>query len=262
MHNDNDYSFPRFDRFHSEKDIAKRIWFGGVSKSKSGGKKTGSAFKFCEKLGDKERYRQMLNKFGVVKYPATTQRTDFLRIRSSGSKPGPVVPPVRVEDEVEAGPSTAEASMVTSTAIKATPQHKSSSSHRDLAAASPMFGSPVIGSAAGSWHRSPIVLPSPDKAPTPPLPFSATPGVDKHKSLLGEDDHELSSTIQEVTSPQYLEKLINKYGAVARDRERQIERERARLEKCEQETGEVFSMIDKRLESHLKITQVGCHELQ
>ena len=191
----------------------------------------------------------MLNKFGVVKYPATTQRTDFLRIRSSGSKPGPVVPPVRVEDEVEAGPSTAEASMVTSTAIKATPQHKSSSNHRDLAA-SPMFGSPVIG--------SPIVLPSPaDKALTP-LPFSATPGVDKHKSVLGEDDHELSSTIQEVTSPQYLEKLINKYGAVARDRERQIERERARLEKCEQETGEVFSMIDKRLESHLKITQVGC----
>ena len=197
----------------------------------------------------------MLNKFGVVKYPATTQRTDFLRLRSSGSgsKPGPVVPPVRVVDEVEVGPSTAEASMVTSTAIKATPQHKSSSSHRDLAAASPMFGSPTTG----SWHRSPIVLPSPDKAPTPPLPFSATPGVDKHKSVLGEDDHELSSTIQEVTSPQYLEKLINKYGAVARDRERQIERERARLEKCEQETGEVFSMIDKRLESHLKITQVG-----
>ena len=74
--------------------------------------------------------------------------------------------------------------------------------------------------------------------------------------MLGEDDKELSAAIEEVTSPKYLEKLHNKYGAVARERERQILRELERKGEAEKETEEVYSEIDKRLQTHLKITQV------
>ena len=74
--------------------------------------------------------------------------------------------------------------------------------------------------------------------------------------MLGEDDKELSAAIEEVTSPKYLEKLHNKFGAVARERERQIIRELERKGEAERETEEVYSEIDKRIQTHLKITQV------
>ena len=61
---------------------------------------------------------------------------------------------------------------------------------------------------------------------------------------------------EEVYSPEFIPKLWNKYGAVAREREKQIQREEEKKRKCEQETEELFKSIDQRLESHLKITQV------
>ena len=76
------------------------------------------------------------------------------------------------------------------------------------------------------------------------------------QSFLTADDSELAATVSEVTSPEYLEKLHRKYGASAREREMQILREESRKKKCEKDTENVISLIDERLESHLKITQV------
>ncbi len=58
----------RFDRFHTEKGIAKRVFHGGPEfkrpKSKSGEKKKTlmNAFQYCDQLKDKERYRALLNR--------------------------------------------------------------------------------------------------------------------------------------------------------------------------------------------------------
>ena len=43
---------------------------------------------------------------------------------------------------------------------------------------------------------------------------------------------------------------------MARELERQIEREQERKNVAEKETEEVFTLLDRRLEEHLKITQV------
>ena len=59
-----------------------------------------------------------------------------------------------------------------------------------------------------------------------------------------------------MTSPKYLENLHNKFVAVASERERQIIRELERKGEAERETEEVYSEIDKRIQTHLKITQV------
>ena len=58
----------RFDRFHTEKGIAKRVFHGGPEfkrpKPKSGEKKKSlmNAFQYCDQLMDKERYRALLNR--------------------------------------------------------------------------------------------------------------------------------------------------------------------------------------------------------
>ena len=61
---------------------------------------------------------------------------------------------------------------------------------------------------------------------------------------------------EEVYSPKYLAKLMDKFGAAAREREKQIQRVEERKIKCEKETEDLFDSIDQRLKSHLKITQV------
>ena len=76
------------------------------------------------------------------------------------------------------------------------------------------------------------------------------------QSFLTADDTELAATVREVTSPEFLERLHRKYGASAREREMQIQREESRKKKCEKDTETIISLIDERLESHLKITQV------
>ena len=76
------------------------------------------------------------------------------------------------------------------------------------------------------------------------------------QSFLTADDTELAATVREVTSPEFLERLHRKYGASAREREMQIQREESRKKKCEKDTENIISLIDERLESHLKITQV------
>ena len=155
----------------------------------------------------------------------------------------------RVEDEADTSTlAPQDLSMVTSTVIKgqAGEQRERILSGLDITA-SPLFGTP--GQARDKSHS---------RLPAGASPF-ATPEVTKprqHRSVLGEDDKELSAAIEEVTSPKYLEKLHNKFGAVARERERQIIRELERKGEAERETEEVYSEIDKRIQTHLKITQV------
>ena len=69
---------------------------------------------------------------------------------------------------------------------------------------------------------------------------------------------ELELNQEEVYSPKYLAKLMDKYGAAAREREKLIKREEAKVSKCEQETENLCESIDRRLEQYLKITQVIC----
>ena len=60
----------RFDNYHSEKDIAKRVFHGGTIKQSRTASKSGSkvaktisnTFKYADNLRDKERYRQMLER--------------------------------------------------------------------------------------------------------------------------------------------------------------------------------------------------------
>ena len=184
-------------------------------------------------------------RFGVVKYPAVTARKEFLRDRAgSGSRPGPVVPSLdlitRVEDEADTA-RAGELSMVTSTVIKSQAPEERRLPRLDIAA-SPLFQTPSQTKTRTSGS-SPFTTPD-------------TVKTRQSRSVLGEDDKELSAAIEEVTSPKYLEKLHTRFGAAARERERQIAREIERKGEAERETEEVFSDIDKRLQTHLKITQV------
>ena len=186
-------------------------------------------------------------RFGVIKYPAITARKELLRAKSgSGSKPGPVVPSLdiisRVEDEADISAiAPQDLSLVTSTVIKSQAQE----ARERILSGLDITASPLLEK---SHSRLAIAGASP----------FATPEAVKTRQhrVLGEDDKELSAAIEEVTSPKYLEKLHNKYGAVARERERQILRELERKGEAEKETEEVYSEIDKRLQTHLKITQV------
>ena len=143
----------------------------------------------------------------------------------------------RVEDEADTA-RAGELSMVTSTVRRRTRRRLPS---LDIAA-SPLFQTPSQTKTRTSGS-SPFTTPD-------------TVKTRQSRSVLGEDDKELSAAIEEVTSPKYLEKLHTRFGAAARERERQIAREIERKGEAERETEEVFSDIDKRLQTHLKITQV------
>ena len=224
----------RHDNFFSEKNIAKRIWrkpseYGGVSKS--GKKNRGrTAFHHTTDLQEKERYRAMLERYGVVRYSALTDRSELFRPVRPGSLlgPGPVRASLdlmsgvkRVDEAVRAKP------VLTSTVVK--PGLSSSSPPTSDLAASPVLP---------REKASPVSVRSPAQ------------------SVLTADDSELAATVREVTSPEFLERFHRKYGAVARERELQIQREESRKKNCEKDTENVISLIDERLLSHLKITQV------
>merc|ERR1719239_1941453 len=138
----------------------------------------------------------MLENYGVVKYSALTARTDVLRPVKTGSflGPGPVRASLdlmsgvkRVDEAVRAKPM-----MLTSTVVKpglfCSPQ-----TTIDLAA------SPVL----------------PRDQPSPASPRLAASAKSPARSFLTADDSELAATVSEVTSPEYLEKLHRRYGALS-----------------------------------------------
>ena len=75
-----------FDKFFHEKDIAKRIWSGGVVKNRKGMKQ--NAFQYSAQMADRDKYKQMLEKHtgSVVKYSALTNRTSILFGRESPAR--------------------------------------------------------------------------------------------------------------------------------------------------------------------------------
>ena len=221
----------RYDNFFSEKDIAKRIWrkpseLGRVVKS--GKKRLRNAFQHEVNLQEKEKYRMMLERYGVVRYSAHLDRVEDLRPFKTSSllKPGPLKASQDLVSEVARVDDTVDAkSMLTSTVVK---PGLSSPTSLELAA------SPVLPRDKSSLYQSPA-------RPT-------------------REDTELAAVVTELTSPEFLESLHKKYGAKAREREMQIQREEGRKRKCEKDTEDVISMIDERLQSHLKITQAAVDE--
>ena len=215
----------RHDHFFSEKDIAKRIWrkpseYGAVSKS--GKKRHRTAFHHTADLQEREKYRMMLERYGVVRYrPASLLGPGPVRasldLMSSGVK--------RVDEAVGA-----RQPLLTSTVVKP-------------------------GLSLSSPSSSPPPAPS-DLAASPVLPREKPSPVSPRLSVLTAEDSELAATVREVTSPEFLERIHRKYGAAAREREMQILREESRKKKCEKDTENVISLIDERLQSHLRITQV------
>jgi hypothetical protein len=67
-----------FDKFFHEKDIAKRIWSGGIVKHKR--PKQQNAFQYSANLADRDVYKSLLERHTgtVVKYSALTNRTNIL----------------------------------------------------------------------------------------------------------------------------------------------------------------------------------------
>ena len=182
-------------------------------------------------------------RFGVIKYSALTGRQNFLKkgSGSSSSDKKPLVPSLDIIDRAE---DKADNSLVvndepvTSTAIKHSEDDITRVKSLDIVdlAASPVLGRDKLPSSSNSLKKISII------------------------DIEDDDDDDVSAAIVEVTSPKYLEKLNNKYGAAAREREKQIQRELARREECQKDTEDVFNMIDKRLEQHLKITQAAVDE--
>ena len=203
----------KHDNFFNEKDISRRKFrkpseFGGVIKS--GKKRTRTAFQHTAQLQEREKYRLMLERFGVVKYSALLNFNSCPIKTSSFRRPGSLQTSA-VDDIVDVNP-------LTSTVVK--PGLSSPSKLEQLA-------SPVLSRDKSSLRHSTSVR-----------------------------DSKLAADLSEVTSPQYLKNLYKNFGAKTREREMQIQREEDRKKQCEKDTEEVADLIQERLESHLKITQV------
>jgi len=250
-----------YDKFYHEKDIIKRVSLGSIKEPKQ------NAFEYSAALADKSRYKALLERHtgnSMFKYNAWTNRSSILfDTKSSSPSRGKGAVPLSgaaCVDDVDT------AKMVTSTVMKprltsTTIKTDKTSDIKPEVEASPVLIRdkvekslpPSVSSTAK--HRSSHSLMSP---PTP---------LDRNRVFANISDLpwpanslEQKLACEEVYSPEFIPKLWNKYGAVAREREKQIQREEDKKRKCEQETEELFKSIDKRLESHLKITQVALPE--
>jgi len=240
-----------YDKFYHAKDIAQR---GSVKKAKQ------NAFQYSADLADKMRYKALLERHTgnpLVKYNAWTKETSIM-LNNTSSRKGPVrgaLDGASCVDNVDATKmvtSTVIKPRLTSTAIK-TLTEQPSTAKPDVEA------SPVLG-------REKISTPAPRhsalKAHTPGTPTVFSNRTQVNISGLNWPSNTLEQQLscEEVCSPDYLAKLHEKYGAVARETARKIQREEEKKLKCQKDTEEVFKSIDERLEAHLKITQVAIPE--
>jgi len=250
-----------YDKFYHEKDIVKRVSMGSIKKPKQ------NAFEYSAALADKSRYKALLERHtgnSMFKYNAWTNRSSILfDTKSSSPSRGKGAVPLSgaaCVDDVDTAKmvtSTVMKPRLTSTTIKT---DKTSDIKPEVEASPVLIRDRVEKSlppsvSSTTKHRSSHSLMSP---PTP---------QDRNRAFANISDLpwpanslEQKLACEEVYSPEFIPKLWNKYGAVAREREKQIQREEDKKRKCEQETEELFKSIDKRLESHLKITQVALPE--
>jgi len=249
-----------YDKFYHEKDIVKRSCLGSIKKPKQ------NAFEYSAALADKSRYKALLERHtgnSMFKYNAWTNKSSILFDTKSSSPSrgkGAVTlsGAARVDDvdTVKMLTSTVMKPRLTSTIIKT----DKPSEVKPEVEASPVLvrdkmekNLPTLASSTGK-HRIHAMM-------SPPTPLDRNrvfADISDLPSLANSLEQKLAC--EEVYSPEFIPKLWNKYGAVAREREKQIQREEEKKRKCEQETEELFKSIDKRLESHLKITQVALPE--
>jgi len=233
-----------FDKFFHERDIAKRIWPRGIVKNKRG--KQQNAFQYSSQLADRDVYKKMLENHSgnVVRYSALTNRTSILCPKPDSGHAGPLA--LLGTLDVTSGVDGVDAAkIVTSTAVKpritsTTTKHYQDSALRDIVEASPVL----------ARDKKENIY----KTETVPTSRSRCPRTPQVNSL------EQKLSCEEVYSPQYLSKLMDKYGMLAREREKQIQRGEENKLKCEKGTEEMLESIDQRLSRHLKITQVAIPE--
>jgi len=250
-----------YDKFYHEKDITRRIGHGSIKK-----KPKQNAFEYSAALADRSRYKALIERYSgtsMIKFNAWTNKTSMYenKVDSTHNLQGgeSLSGAARVTD-VDA------TKMVTSTVIKPRLTSTTIKNQSNLANVR-VEASPVVlrdikdtssTTPASSNRKVVYTLSSPHASPAPGV---KTPSNSKEESSpLNSLEQELAC--EEVYSPAFLPKLWDKYGAVAREREKQILREEERKKKCEKDIDELYTSIDKRLESHLKITQVALPEVE
>jgi len=249
-----------YDKFYHEKDIVKRSCLGSIKKPKQ------NAFEYSAALADKSRYKALLERHtgnSMFKYNAWTNKSSILFDTKSSSPSrgkGAVTlsGAARVDDvdTVKMLTSTVMKPRLSSTIIKT---DKPSEVKPEVEASPVLVRDKMeknlpISASSTAKHRIHAMM-------SPPTPLDrnrVVADISDLPSLANSLEQKLAC--EEVYSPEFIPKLWNKYGAVAREREKQIQREEEKKRKCEQETEELFKSIDKRLESHLKITQVALPE--
>jgi len=241
-----------YDKFYHAKDIAQR---GSVKKAKQ------NAFQYSADLADKMRYKALLERHtgnSLVRYNAWTKETSIM-LNTTNSRKGPVRGALdggSCVDDVDAAKmitSTQLKPRLTSTAIKSLTKHPSAA--KDGVEASPVLGREKVKDVSGV-----STTPAPRHSPGTPTVF--TNRTQANTSGLTWPVNTLSQELscEDVCSPDYLAKLHQKYGAVARETAKKIQREEEKKLKCQEDTEEIFKSIDERLEAHLKITQVAIPE--
>ena len=183
-----------------------------------------NAFQWCGKLGERERYRQLLESFGVVKYDTLVKTKGSSSLLECHTWTG-------VGDLSKEHPK--EDSQIRS---KTPVPLASPTNPREGSLPSPILDrtrdslssvTPLVSRQAGS-----------STLPAPAVPRPDADGLD------------------EVCSPAFLANLNNKYGAAARERDRQIRLAELRTQEAKKETESVYESISDRLNSYLKVTQV------
>jgi len=253
-----------------------------VSRPKLRRKTKQNAFNFSNSMADRDRYKALLEWHSggptIVKYSALTNRTNILfdRPRNSPNRKGPLLGTL----DVAAGVDKVDGFIVTSTVIK--PRLLTSTAIKTFTdqpntskvavEASPVLGREKAASPKTIIDATEVSTPPPSRSAvpvmsslsspqTPLVNTSRTSAVNK-SAFTPVNSLEQKLACEEVYSPKYLAKLMDKYGAAAREREKQIQREEERKNKCEKETEDLFDSIDQRLKSHLKITQVALPEAE
>jgi len=249
-----------FDKFFHEKDIAKTAFPSKVLKRRT----QQNAFDYSKSLAERERYRSLL-----IKHSGSEEMNMKPMVRRNilfGKLPN--VTEKRIEPslgtlDLSTGVHDVDPKMVTSTAVKgkATSHKYEDSSDNPIPTskeeieASPMLSKEKNVSKLSADSATKRVEVFGVDSPLPSKIRDRTSDI--HVPL---NSLELELNQEEVYSPKYLAKLMDKYGAAAREREKLIEREEAKVSKCEQETENLCESIDKRLEQYLKITQVAIPE--
>ena len=235
-----------FDKFFQEKNIAKRVraW-SGLNNTRIG--KMSNAFQYSNDLAEKDVYKKLLEKHTgkVGKYSTLTNRSSILFDRDNVNRKGLLLDSLDITTGVD---KVDTSNMVTSTTIKPklTPMTLKISQDKSKDSEMVLQASPILEKKKVSY--SDLVPLEASKAPVIPSPGP------------GRNSLEQELACEEVYDPKFLHRLMDKYEAGARERERKIKMEEERKQKCEEDTQKLYETIDQRLENYPKITQVTLPE--